>query len=368
MKAIAVFPGKPDSAHIADVPRPRLDEIPDGRGVLVKVLRVGLDATDRDISAGQYGIAPPGSDYLVLGHESLGVVEEVGEHVTELAPGDYVVALVRHPGEGLYDAVGLPDMTTADTYYEHGISLLHGFLAEHYVDSPEFLIKIPPSLREVAVLLEPTSAVEKGLLQVLEIQRRLKIWQPRRAAVLGAGPTGLIAAALLRLREVEVVAFARERPPHLRQELVEAVGARYQSTEERTLSQVAEQEGRFDLIFDASGFSPLAFEAMTALAKNGVLVLSSATSGDREVTVPADVINLEFVLGNKVMVGTVNANRDAFELGVRDLAMAESRFPGWLGRLITRRVEGLDPCPYEVRLLDTGPGAIKTCVDVAPMA
>ncbi len=185
---------------------------------------------------------------------------------------------------------------------------------------------------------------------------------------MGLGPIGLLTAALLRLRDVEVVTFAREKPPSLRSELAEALGAHYQSTAERTLSQVAEQEGRFDLIFEASGFSPLAFEAMTALAKNGVLVLSSVTSGDREVTVPSDVINLEFVLGNKVMVGTVNANRDAFELGVRDLAMAESRFPGWLSRLITRRVEGLDRCPYEVRLLDTGPGAIKTCVEVAPMA
>lgn len=368
MKAVTVSPGKPDSAHVADVPRPRLDEVPDGRGVRVKVLRVGLDGTDREISAGEYGVAPPGSDYLVLGHESLGVVEEVGEHVVELAPGDYVVAMVRHPGEGLYDAIGMPDMTTADTAYEHGISLLHGFLTECYVDSPELLIKVPPSLRHVAVLLEPLSVVEKGLAQALEIQRRLKIRQPRRAAVVGLGPIGLLTAALLRLRDVEVVTFAREKPPSLRSELAEALGAHYQSTAERTLSQVAEQEGRFDLIFEASGFSPLAFEAMTALAKNGVLVLSSVTSGDREVTVPSDVINLEFVLGNKVMVGTVNANRDAFELGVRDLAMAESRFPGWLSRLITRRVEGLDRCPYEVRLLDTGPGAIKTCVEVAPMA
>jgi threonine dehydrogenase-like Zn-dependent dehydrogenase len=368
MKAITVFPGMKDSARVADLPRPRLEEVPEGRGVLVKVLRVGLDGTDKEISAGEYGIAPPGSDYLVIGHESLGVVEQVGDHVTELAPGDFVVAMVRHPGEGLYDAIGLPDMTTADTYYEHGISLLHGFLAEYYVDSPEYLIKVPPSLREVAVLLEPTSIVEKGLTQVLEIQRRLKIWQPRRAAVLGAGSIGLLATALLRMRDVEVVAFAKEKAPYLRSELAEAVGARYQSTEERTLSQLAEQEGRFDLIFEASGFSPLAFEAMTALAKNGVLVLTSVTSGQREVSVPTDAINLEFVLGNKVMVGTVNANRDAFELGVRDLAMAESRFPGWLSRLITRRVEGLDQCPSEVRLLDTGPAAIKTCVDVAPMA
>ena len=367
MKAITVYPGRPDSAHVAEVPRPSLHEVCGGRGVLVKVLRVGLDGTDKEISAGEYGVAPAGMDYLVLGHESFGVVEEVGENVSELAPGDFVVAVVRHPGKGLYDAIGLPDMTTEDVYYEHGISRLHGFLTEFYVDAPEYLVKIPAGLKKVAFLLEPTSVVEKGIQQAYEIQRRLKIWRPRRAAVLGAGPVGLLATLLLRLREMDVVTFALERPPYLRSDLVEAIGARYQSTQEEPLSAVSQQQGRFDLIFDARGYSPLAFEAMRALAKNGVLVLSSVTGGQREISVPADVINLEFVLGNKVMVGTVNASRDAFESGVRDLAMAESQYPGWLERLVTRRVEGLDQCPYEVRLLDTGPRAIKTCVEIAPL-
>jgi threonine dehydrogenase-like Zn-dependent dehydrogenase len=352
---------------VAEVPLPSLEDAPNGRGVLVKVLRVGLDGTDKEISAGEYGAAPPGSEYLVIGHESLGVVERVGANVTELVPGDFVVAMVRHPGMGLYDQIGLPDMTTDETYTEHGISLLHGFLTEYYVDEPEHLIKIPPGIKEVAVLLEPMSVVEKGIQQAYEIQRRLKIWRPRRAAVLGAGPIGLLAALVLRLRGLEVSSFALEKPPYLRSELAELIGARYHSTQERPLQATAERDGRFDLIFEASGFSPLAFEAMRALARNGVLVLSSVTGGQREVTVPADAINLEFVLGNKVMVGTVNANRDAFEAGVRDLAVAESLYAGWLERLITRRVEGLDKCPYEVRLLDMGPGAIKTCVHVAQL-
>lgn len=41
-------------------------------------------------------------------------------------------------------------------------------------------------------------------------------------------------------------------------------------------------------------------------------------------------VNKEFVLGNKVMVGTVNANREYFEMGVKDLAQAEAEYPGWL--------------------------------------
>jgi threonine dehydrogenase-like Zn-dependent dehydrogenase len=165
MKGIAVFPGKPKSAHLTDLPKPGVDEVPGGRGVLVKVLRMGLDGTDKEIDAGEYGAAPPGQDYLVMGHESLELVEEVGPAVVELAPGDYVTSMVRKPGGSIYDAIGLPDMTTDDVYREHGISRLDGFLREYYVSSPEYLIKVPRALKMVGVLLEPTSVIEKGILQ-----------------------------------------------------------------------------------------------------------------------------------------------------------------------------------------------------------
>jgi threonine dehydrogenase-like Zn-dependent dehydrogenase len=366
MKAITVHPGKRRTAHVDNVPKPSIDEVPDGRGVLVKVLRVGLDGTDKDIDEGEYGAAPAGSEYLVLGHESLGVVDEVGPNVTALVPGDYVVAMVRRPGTSVYDAIGLQDMTTDDEYRERGINFLHGFLAEYYVDSADYLIKIPERLKDVAVLLEPVSVAEKGILQAFEIQRRLKVWKPARAAVLGAGPLGLITTLALRLRRIDVTTFGLEPPPYLNSDLVEALGARYDSTQQKSITDVARTEGAYDLIFEASGFSPLVFEAMQALAKNGVLVLASVTGGDRMIQIPADRLNQGFVVGNKVMVGTVNASREAFEAGVADMAKAEAEFPGWLERLLTRRVEGLDRCPQELRLLERAPGSIKTYVEVAP--
>src|ERR687886_608729 len=117
MKAIAVYPGKPNSVHLAELPEPSIEEIPDGRGVLVKVLRVGVDGTDREINAAEYGAAPEGYDFLVVGHEGFGRVEAVGANVTFLRPGDYVVATVRRPGKSLFDAVGLQDMSTDDHYF-----------------------------------------------------------------------------------------------------------------------------------------------------------------------------------------------------------------------------------------------------------
>ena len=367
MKAIAVFPGKADSVHLAELPKPALDDIPNGRGVLVKVLCVGVDGTDREINAAEYGAAPDGYDFLVIGHESFGRVEAVGPNVTELRPGDYVVATVRRPGGSIYDRIGTYDMTTDDTYYERGINLRHGYLTEYYVDDPEYIVKIPQGLKEVGVLLEPVTVVEKGIAQAYEIQRRLRVWRPRRAAVMGAGTVGLLATLVLRLRGIEVTTFALSRKPYLNADLIEAIGARYASTADVPILEGATRYGPFDLIFEATGFSPVVFESMQALGKNGVLVLSSVTGGERTVEVPADKINLEFVLGNKVMVGTVNANREYFELGARDMAQTEAEYPGWLSRLLTHPVKGLGNYRELLDTLTSAKGAIKVYCEVADL-
>lgn len=365
MKAISVFPGKPDSVHIADLPMPSLEEIPNGRGVLVKVIRVGVDGTDKEINAAEYGAAPPGFDFLVIGHEGFGQVEAVGPNVTELKPGDYVVATVRRPGHSIYDVIGTNDMTTDDIYYERGINLRHGFLTEYYVDDAEFIVQVPQGLKDVGVLLEPTTVVEKGIHQAYEIQRRLKVWRPRKAAVMGAGTIGLLATLVLRLRGLEVTTFGRTARPYLNSDLIEELGVRYISTKDISVIDAAKEYGPFDLIFEGTGNSSVVFESMQALGRNGVLVLASVTGGDKMIEIPADRINLEFVLGNKVMVGTVNANREYFEMGVRDMAHGEAQYPGWLSKLMTDRVEGLDNYAEMFKKLTSPGGAIKVYCEVA---
>ncbi len=226
MKAVAVVPGKPNSVHLADLPKPSVHEISGGRGVLVKVLRVGVDGTDKEINAAEYGAPPAGFDFLVIGHEGFGQVEAVGSNVTTVRPGDYVVATVRRPGASIYDLIGTNDMTTDDTYFERGINLRHGFLTEYYVDDAEFIVKVSRGLRDVGVLLEPMTVVEKGIAQAYEIQRRLRVWRPLRAAVMGAGTIGLLATLVLRLRGLQVTTFGLSRKPYLNSDLIEALGAR----------------------------------------------------------------------------------------------------------------------------------------------
>ena len=132
-----------------------------------------------------------------------------------------------------------------------------------------------------------------------------------------------------------------------------------------TLTEASKMYGPFDIIFEASGFSPLVFQAAEALGKNGVLVLSSVTGGDKKVEVNADMINQGFVLGNKVMVGTVNASRADFLSGVNDLVKAEAFYPGWLSKLLTTRVEGLENYAEMLRHFTQDKEAIKVFIEVA---
>src|SRR5215470_14644210 len=139
-------------------------------------------------------------------------------------------------------------MTTDDTYYERGINLRHGFLTEYYVDDPEYIVKVPQGLKNVAVLLEPASVVEKGIAQAYEVQRRLRVWRPRKAAVVGAGTIGLLASMALRLRGLDVTTFGRIPKPYLNSDLLEQIGSRYLSTNDVSLGDAAKKHGPFDLI------------------------------------------------------------------------------------------------------------------------
>src|SRR3954452_18167496 len=366
MKAIAVHPGQRDSIHLREIPEPHVTDIPEGRGVKVKVLRVGVDGTDKEINAAEYGAAPPGDDYLVTGHESFGVVVDVGPNVpTTIRRGTYVVASVRRPGSSVYGKIGLQDFTTDDVYYERGINLLHGYLTEFYVEDHQYVFPLPANLAEVGVLLEPTTVAEKGVNHAYEIQRRLKVWQPRCACILGSGTVGLLTALVARLRGLELTVYSLPRKPNRNAELVEQLGGVYVSSQETTLAEASEARGPFDLIFDATGFSPIVWEAAEVLGKNGVLVLASITGGDRKVEINSDRINQGFVLGNKVMVGTVNASPNDFRTGVDDLIKAEAVYPGWLRQLLTTPISGLESYDEMIRALTEDRDAIKVYVEVA---
>jgi threonine dehydrogenase-like Zn-dependent dehydrogenase len=296
-------------------------------------------------------------------------VVETGENVKDLRKGDFVVATVRRPrGSSIYDKIGTQDFTTDDKYYERGISRIHGYMAEFYAESADFLIKVPETLAEIGVLLEPLSIIEKGLKQASDIQERLKIWRPKTAAVLGVGNVGLLTVMALRMRGYEVHGFGLQSPEgYLNAELCEAIGATYDSTKELSVVDSVKKYDEYDLVFECTGYSPIIFDAMQSLNENGILILSSVTGGDRKTdAVPSDKINQMFVLGNRAMVGTVNANREHFEMGVKDFALCEAMYPGWLARIMTHKVKGLENFARVFEILENSGkyNAIKTYFEV----
>jgi len=365
MQAIAVRPGQPNSVHMAELPMPSVGDIPNGRGVLVKVLKIGVDATDREINDALYGNAPPGYDFLVLGHESFGVVEAVGPAVKHVQPGDYVTCTVRRPGGSIYDRIGRSDITSEEIYYERGINLLHGFLTEYFVDDAEFVVRVPVGLKHLHVLAEPMSCAAKAVEQAFEAQKRLQVWKPQLAFVTGAGQIGLLATLILRLRGMQVFTLARSEKPCLKAEIAEQYGATYVSTRETALKDLVAHVGKPDLIIEATGSSQVAFEAMEVLGHNGAIVWTSITGGQRDINIPSDQVNLNWVLGNKLLLGSVNANYRHFESGIADMALGEVTYPGATERILTTPVDGLENYQEMMRLLVEETSALKVFVNVA---
>ncbi len=372
MKAVAVTPGKPNSVHLRDIAEPKLTDqphphvckVPEGRGVLVKVLQVGVDATDREINEAQYGNAPPGGDFLVIGHESFGQVLEVGAKVTEVEPGDYVSCTVRRPGGSIYDKIGRNDITSEEVYYERGINLCHGYLTETFVDDAEYIVKVPKNLKHLGVLAEPASVCAKAIEQAYLAQQRLQVWDPKLAFVMGAGQIGLLATMMLKLRGMEVFTLATKPGPHTKSSIVEAYGATYVGTKETPLADLVKKVGKPDLIFEATGSPEACFRSMEVLGLNGALIWTSITGGSKDVTVDAARINLEWVLGNKLLVSSVNGNRKHFELGMQALSHGELTYPGVTERILTHPVNGLDHYHDMMKLLEEKE-ALKVFVNVA---
>lgn len=358
MKAVAVVPGNKNSLHVrADVPEPT----PAAGEAVVQVLEAGVCGTDVEIHQGLYGAAPGASPYLVLGHENLGVVESVPAG-SGLEEGDLVVATVRRPCDEPCRpcASDQNDMCLTGRFQERGIGGLHGFMSERYSEDPRYLVKLPHGLRQTAVLLEPMTIVQKGIEQATRIQERMA-WDPRRAVVLGAGPVGILAAAALRMRGYQVTVAALEPEGTFKDELLDEAGIDYISTGRTPLSDLKTKLGRIDLVFEATGSAHVVFPAMQLLGLAGVCILSSVTGGTKSLDVDVATWNREMVLGNRLVFGTVNAARRHFEAGVRDLEFAEERLPGWMVKLITRRL----PFTDALRALDRTPEDVKTVLEFA---
>ncbi|MGH7894308.1 MAG: glucose 1-dehydrogenase [Candidatus Binatia bacterium] len=351
MKAIAVFPSTRD-VKLIETPEPRLGS---PTHVKLRMLDVGVCGTDREICRFDYGTPPDGNDHLVIGHESLGEVVEMGPEVRTLRAGDLVIPMVRRPcphATCTACRAGRQDFCFTGDFTERGIKSRHGFMTELVVDDARYMNPVPRTLRDVAVLVEPLTIAEKGLMQMWQVQQRLP-WgcstdaakqsgYRHQAVVLGAGPVGLLGAMALVAQGFETFVYSREKAPNPKASLVESIGARYVSAEETSLEGLAKRIDGIDVVYEATGASKVAFDMLQIVGPNAVFIFTGVPGRKAPVSVDTDLLMRNMVLKNQVVFGTVNAGKDAFEAAIRDLTLFQERWPKALGALITGRfpIEG----------------------------
>ncbi len=346
MKAVAVFPGRREIKLIEQAE----PQITGPHEVKLKILDVGVCGTDRHICAFAFGTPPPGSDYLIIGHEALGEVIEVGEGVQHLKVGDLVVPVVRHPcsDPGCRACrAGRQDFCFTGTYTERGIVGLHGYMTEMVVDDAHYLNPVPADLRDVAILTEPLTIAEKAFSQVWQIQQRLP-WlyegvsanEPGRglkAVVLGAGPIGLLGAMYLVTAGFETYVYSRSPVPNNKAAAVEGIGAAYISSETTPIEEFTAMVGTFELVYEALDAAPLSVEVLRLLGRNGVFVFTSVPDERKLFGIDASQALHNLSMKNQVVVGTVNAGPATFPAAIEHLAMFRQRWPQTLQELITAR-------------------------------
>ena len=342
MKAISILP-KTTNIHLIDIPEPAISA-PDE--IKLRVLAVGICGTDREEAAGGRADAPSGQPELVIGHEMFGQVAAVGSAVTRVLPGDLAVFTVRRGcGKCLPCLMNRSDMCQTGEYLERGIKGLNGYQSEFVVDKEQYVVRIPAELEKVGVLCEPLSVAEKAIDEAVRIQLARLPEAPARpdwlhdriCLVAGLGPIGLLAALALRLRGATVFGLDVVDEDSSRPQWLEKIGGKYVDGRKIGPDRVDDLIVPMELIFESTGVASLEFNLMDALAPNGIYVLTGIPGGDRPLEIPGSELIRQLVLDNQLLVGSVNAARDHFQMAVDDLAAARLRWGDHVEELITHR-------------------------------
>ena len=342
MRGLAVLPAD-RQIRIVEREEPKIRSATE---VKLRILEVGVCGTDREIVAFHYGVPPRDRVELILGHESLAEVVEVGSEVVGFEAGDLVVPMVRRPCSDTACAAcraGSQDFCFSGNFTERGIKEADGFLCDFVVDEARYMTRVPPSLRQVGVLVEPLTIAQKALRQVREVQERLP-WisesAPRRsphALVLGAGPIGLLGAMALIPAGFKTFVYSREPVTGAKAAIVRSIGGHYISAEEQSVEDLPAVLEHIDLVYEACGASRLAFETLPHLGANGLFIFTGVPGRKAPIEIDADRIMRSLVLKNQLVFGTVNAGKHAFDAAIRDLQAFNERWPDAVGSLITGR-------------------------------
>jgi threonine dehydrogenase-like Zn-dependent dehydrogenase len=339
--------------------------------IKIRIVRVGICGTDRDEVASGDVHPPPGRDDLILGHEMFGRVVEAGRSVKRVKPGDYAVFTVRRGcGRCVPCSLNRSDMCTTGGYTERGIFKQDGFQAEYVVDAEQYVVRVPPELEPLGVLLEPLSVLEKAIDEALRIQLNRLPGAPgaydwfyeRKCLVAGLGPIGLLAATVLLLHGAEVYGLDIVDADSARPAWLEAGGGIYLDGRKTDIDRIAAEVGRMDVIIDATGISKLQFDLLQTLAINGIYAVTGIPRGEHPIEIDGPELMHRLVEKNQVMFGSVNASRCHFQMAVEDLRNAYNRWGSAMTELITHRSPVAD---FEQVFAQQEPDEIKVVIEWA---
>ena len=365
MKAIAVIPGT-SNISLIDVQEPQITEQDE---IKLRIIEVGICGTDREEASGGRADAPPGENKLIIGHEMFGEVVEAGNAVTKVKKGDYGVLIVRR-GCGKCKAClnERSDMCYSGDYTERGIKGANGFQTNYVVDKEKYLVRVPAAMKEIGVLTEPMSVAAKAIDEALLIQQaRLKEFdneknwfKNKKALIAGIGAIGLMAAFALKLRGADVIGMDIVDENTLRPRILKQIGGRYVDGRQVDVTNLDDACGEADFVFEATGIAKLQIQLIDALGINGIYVATGIPGGSRPLTINGGQLLQQLVLKNQVVLGSVNASVDHYQMAVEDLNKCMKTWPDAIKAVITERVPYQD---FERALTSHSPDEIKVVVD-----
>ena len=189
-----------------------LDDIPDPElsagYVLIEIDTTGICGTDVHVTQGLFPKDPP----QILGHESSGIIVDVGEGVSRERIGQRVC--INHPAN-CYECWYCRNWSVCRCENQPPFS--NGYFAQYTAVASRSAVEIPESLDlETAALTEPAACCLSGV-EMLDI--------PYRATglVIGAGIMGLFTAAFLKSHGVETLVVSE--PVKIRRDMAKQFGA-----------------------------------------------------------------------------------------------------------------------------------------------
>jgi len=362
MQAVAAQPRSSEPVLVQAPPPP---EPPPG-AVLCRTRQLGICGTDREILASGRPWIPEGESQLILGHECLAQIEQVGSGVADLASGDWVVPIVRRAAAEAPSDVRV-DLLSFGQYTERGIAFEHGFSQPLWLDRPEHLFKVPGELADLAVLTEPLAVAEKAINEALILTAaRLggQAWQlsPPSVLVTGMGPIAFAGVLAATLRAWPVAMYGRDAPDSFRAQLAAQFGARYIPADQFQDDPDDLERDGFDLLLECTASDEVLLRTATALRPRGVAVWLGAARTPQPRSHNLDRLMRHGLIRNHLHIGSVGAGARDFRDALSDLLRARQRLPAATRALITERISLGDSLWH---YMHRRPQGIKVVIDFA---